>query len=138
MPLNYSGHRMYYLHGTLGSGKSHILAALACLLMKEVIELCICQIVGLCFVICLGTSSLRYLVLAYNQDSDTTARQYLERCKAIDQLSMSCIQAPTDHKLLFIIDQTNALDPIDEAFDRLTLEAKREARTLLDRITAIT
>ena len=33
--LKYRGTRMYYLHETLGSGKSHILAALTYLLMKE-------------------------------------------------------------------------------------------------------
>lgn len=133
--LAYRGCRMYYLHGTLGSGKSHILAALTCLLLKEghrVVYLPDCR------------ALLRHvfgylqcaLVLAYHRDSDTAARHYLERCKTIEQLATFCDKASTDHRLLFIIDQANALEPEDEALDRFTLEAKRDARTLLDKIVS--
>ncbi|KAF8539196.1 hypothetical protein BDD12DRAFT_633437, partial [Trichophaea hybrida] len=33
--MNFRGTRKYFLHGTLGAGKSYLLAALACLLNKE-------------------------------------------------------------------------------------------------------
>ena len=133
--MKYRGTSMYYLHGTLGSGKSYILAALTCLLMKEghrVVYLPDCR--------ALLRDVFRYLqfalVLAYHGASERTSREYLERCQTIEQLTTFCFQASSDHRLLFIIDQANALDPEDESRDRFTLDAKRDARSLLDRITA--
>jgi len=133
--LKYRGTSRYYLQGTLGSGKSHILAALTCLLMKEghrVVYLPDCRALALDLFGYLQFA----LVLAYHGASETQAREYLERCQTIEQLTTFCVKASADHRLLLIIDQANALDPQDEAIDGITLEAKRDARSLLDKITA--
>lgn len=76
------------------------------------------------------------LVLAYCAPSDKVAREYLEDCKTIEELTTFCVKASSDHRLLFIVDQANVLDPEDESADRITLASKRDARSLLDRITA--
>ncbi|RPB20043.1 hypothetical protein L211DRAFT_576338 [Terfezia boudieri ATCC MYA-4762] len=133
--LTYQGTSMYYLHGTLGSGKSHILAALTCLLMKEghrVVYIPDCRALLLDLFGYLQFA----LVLAYCAPSDKVAREYLEDCKTIEELTTFCVKASSDHRLLFIVDQANVLDPEDESADRITLASKRDARSLLDRITA--
>ncbi|KAF8430466.1 hypothetical protein BGX38DRAFT_397572 [Terfezia claveryi] len=130
--LRYRGTSMYYPHGTLGYGKSHILAALTCLLMKEghrVVYIPDCR--------ALLHDLFGYLqfalVLAYYRVSDIEARKYLEQCQTIEHLTTFCVQTSSDHRLPFMV---KTLDSVDEAVDHITLEAKRNARNLLDRITA--
>lgn len=110
-----------------------MLAALTCLLVKE----------GQKVVYIPDCRGLLYDVFGYLQHSlrlafhgDECSRKYLEQCTTVDQLSTFCGQAASEFCLLFIIDQANVLDPHDEARDRITLDAKREARVLLDKITA--
>lgn len=101
---------MYFLHGTPGAGKSHMLAALTCLLLQEgqkVVYIPDCR--GL---LRDAFSCLRHsLQLAFHGPSDAGHRQYLEQCTTVQQLSTFCDWASLEFCLLFIIDQTNALDP---------------------------
>ena len=131
--MGYQQTRMYFFHGTLGAGKSHLLAAPTCLLIREgakVVYLPDCR--------ALLRNSLEYLrtALRLTFDEDEDASEALDDAKTIEELEEFCTDAASEFRLLFIIDQANALDPEDEAADRLSLIAKRGARTLIDKITS--
>ncbi|KAF8453366.1 hypothetical protein BGX38DRAFT_1178347, partial [Terfezia claveryi] len=111
--MRFRGTRKYFLHGTLGAGKSYLLAALACLLMKE------------------GIKALRLTFTGRARYSSILAS-----CQDTKGLMEFCSVASEEVRLLFIVDQVNALDPQDERTDRFSLEAKRHVRMVLDTITA--
>jgi energy-coupling factor transporter ATP-binding protein EcfA2 len=133
MSMNLQGTRKYFLHGTLGAGKSHLLAALACILHKEgrkVVFLPDCrEMMGNVFGYL--RSALR---LAFT--GDTRRDAFLAGCKDTQGLLDFCSAASSEVHLLFIVDQVNALDPTDDSLDRFSLEMKRNVRTLLDTITS--
>jgi len=133
--MRFQGTRMYFLHGTQGSGKSFMLAALACLLMKEgnkVVYVPDCR--GLL------RDMFGYLRLAlcltFHGPGHEARADLLDKCTTIGELEEFCAAVTPKYRLLFIIDQANALDSEEEAADRFTPQAKRDARTLLDKITA--
>jgi energy-coupling factor transporter ATP-binding protein EcfA2 len=131
--MDFRGTRKYFLHGTLGAGKSYLLAALACVLNKEgvkVIYLPDCrEMMGDAFEYL--RSALR---LAFTRSTQRDA--FLARCKDTQGLLDFCSSASSEVRLLFIVDQVNSLDPTDETTDRFRLEMKRNVRTILDTITA--
>ena len=131
--MRYHGTRKYFLHGTLGSGKSYLLAALACLLTKQgmkVVYLPDCgEMMGDAF------EYLRAgLRLAFTGSAEHDA--LLANCEDTKGLLKICSAVSSEYRLLFIVDQVNALDPGDEVTDRFSLDMKRSVRTLLDTITA--
>jgi len=131
--MNIWQRQMYFLHGTLGAGKSHLLAALTCLLIKQghkVVYLPDCRV--------MLRNPFGYLQFAlrfafHNQEERAT---FLDNAKSLEDLEKFCHASAAEERLLFIIDQANALDPQDENDDRLSLDVKRQTRTLLDKITA--
>ena len=75
------------------------------------------------------------LQLAYSGIDEIKA--FLQKTDTIEDLIKFCNNACTaPQPLLFIIDQVNALDPIDESKDRFANETKALARRVLDNITA--
>lgn len=133
--MRFQGTRMYFLHGTHRSGKSFMLAALACLLMKEGIK-----VVYIPDCRALLRDMFGYLRLAlrltFHGPGHEARADFLDRCMTVEELAGFCAAAAPQYRLLFIIDQANALDSEEEAVDRFTPQAKREARTLLGKITA--
>ena len=125
--------RRYALHGTLGAGKSHLLAALTCVLRKEgmrVVYLPDCR--GLL------DNPFRYLRHALRLAFFDTLeiQEFLIASERIEDLRKFCNDAASaQHRILFIIDQVNALDPQDEARDRYSNEGKRFVRAMLENIT---
>lgn len=132
--MNILTSRRLFLHGTLGAGKSHLLAALTCVLRKEGV-----RVVYLPDCRALLDNPFRYLRhalrLAFFEQQEIQA--FFLACEKIEQLVEFCNNAASAHQhILFIIDQVNALDPQDEARDRYSNETKRLARTLLENITS--
>jgi len=127
--------RMCFLHGTLGSGKSFMLAALACLLMKEGSKVVFVPDCRALLRDMFGYLRLA-LRLAFHGPRHEARTDFLDRSTTVEELERFCAAAASKYRLLFIIDQANALDSEEEAVDRFTRQAKREARALLDKITA--
>ncbi|KAF8417640.1 hypothetical protein EV426DRAFT_622182 [Tirmania nivea] len=130
---NFQQTRMYYLHGTLGAGKSHLLAALTCLLIKEghkVVYLPDCR--------ALLRDPFSYIrgALRLTFHDHTQRATFLDDCETLQQLERFCYEASSEFRLLFIIDQANALYPEEEGADQFSLTAKHNTRTLLDKITS--
>jgi hypothetical protein len=128
----------YFFHGTLGAGKSHLLAALACLLMRE----------GKVVVYIPDCSELlanprdyfrTALQLAYH--SNELFRSHLKGlgCEKVDELvalqhlkAFCRMVATEDDPALFIVDQANALDNETTLSYRFSNDKKEQVRTLLD------
>jgi energy-coupling factor transporter ATP-binding protein EcfA2 len=132
--LDVGGQRLYLLHGSLGVGKSHLLAALACALFKagrHVVYLPDCR--GLLkSPFCYLRSALQ-LTFANVQE----CRQYLDNSKTLDDLAQFCYAAAPSRRLFFIIDQANALDPHQSyQMDKNDNEKKQGVRNLLDDISS--
>lgn len=133
--MRFQGTRKYFLHGTHGAGKSYILAALTCLLFMEgvkVVYLPDCREM-LC-------DSFHYLQSALRL-TFTGAGQHYEQSLASTECARDLVNFCTARssesiRLLFVIDQVNALDPRDEESDRFPLDIKRSTRTLLDTTTS--
>ena len=132
--MSFRGTRKYFLHGTFGAGKSHMLAALACLLNKEafrVVYLPDCrEMLGDVFVYLHSALHLTFM-------GSVEHLEYLSDCNTTSELLDFCLKVSSEIRLFFIIDQVNALDPTDEATDRFPPERKREVRSILDSITAM-
>lgn len=132
--MKFRGTRLYFLHGTFGTGKSYLLAALACLLVKEgrsVVYLPDCR--------AMLRNPFEYLraALELTFAGNITARTFLRSATELEELGQFCSAASGEFRLLFIIDQVNALDPQDEAVDRYPSDRKRLVHNLLDSITSL-
>jgi len=139
--MNYD-RRRYFFHGVLGAGKSHLLAAHACLLMRE----------GEIVVYVPDYSELladpkEYFrtALEFAYDSREHARSHLKGLRreevhelvALERLKHFCRLAATpSNPALFIVDQANALDETILGSQQFSNDKKKQVRTLLDTSTA--
>lgn len=131
-----------YLEGTLGAGKSHTLAAIVCLLMrkgKAIVYLPDCH-----HMLANSSSYLQQALLLTFVHDGYYGEQMLSLAledSLTDQdrgnrLKGICNSAAKAHQfLLFMIDQTNALDEVSGGHDRFSNEAKAGVRAFLDGIT---
>jgi hypothetical protein len=99
-----------YVYGGMGVGKSHILMALACLLVRQGHRV-------VYFPDCLQMlrDPLTYLrtalFFAFAASEFSLLREDIYQCKSIEALADCCSNYQTTGQLCFIIDQLNALDP---------------------------
>lgn len=122
--------RAIYIYGSMGYGKSHILAALACLLIRtghRIVYLPDCRAM-------LGeplSYVQRALRLALWKPEDTNALKKVLECKSFEELITIC--EPIEN-LCFMIDQENALDSEPSTADNVSNEDKAELQKCLRRI----
>ena len=122
-----------YIYGTIGYGKSHILAAMTCLLLqqgKRVVYLPDCRVMTSDFVQYIKSS----LLLAFG-DSEPHQLE-IQMCDSVAEIKSFCRDiAYTNIQLYFIIDQLNALDLEDTNKDEVNNETKQYIRKSLNEIT---
>jgi energy-coupling factor transporter ATP-binding protein EcfA2 len=122
--------RAIYVYGTRGYGKSHMLAALACLLIRQgerVIYLPDC--------FAMLRDPLEYLrVAVLFAIRDASSREQIYGCETVDALASFCVRYKTS-RLCFIVDQLNALDPDPHGRDVSTDTAKSALLSILQRIS---
>ena len=124
---------IYSLQGSLGSGESHILAALSCLLVKEdktVVYLPDARV--------LATAIVKYtkeaLQLAYADDQVLFKQiQGLSSIADIFEFSEEC--ARLGDRWYIICDQMNALDQFPDTANTLGPEAQQEALQFIPRLS---
>ena len=123
-----------HLFGGKGLGKSHILAALACLLVrrgKQVVYIPDCR--AWLF------DPLRYLqnalVFAFLISKPSFLEEVLD-CENLESLANFCTRYRNTGQLCFIVDQLNALDPEVMAHDVVSNEEKGALRKLLHRMSS--
>ena len=123
-----------YVYGTSGYGKSHILAALACLLVRtkeRVVYLPDCR--------AMLQEPLGYLrnalLFAFADSSSSDYREHIYQCEDIKALVDFCMSYKRGG-LCFIIDQLNALDPEPKGEDNVSDDRKFSLSELLQRISA--
>ncbi|KAI5792571.1 hypothetical protein DFH27DRAFT_654987 [Peziza echinospora] len=135
-----------HLYGTLGSGKSHLLAALVCMLRKEGLrvvylpdcyELLISNPPGWYVLKALYATfrhdvDLGHYVFALNQERLSGDPTRLEQ----KILAFCNIAADLGKPIIFIVDQANALDDSTEGHDRVSNDKKSSVRALLDGMSA--
>jgi hypothetical protein len=125
-----TGHkRAIYVYGTMGYGKSHILAALACLLIRRghrVLYFPDCRAACASW---LGYLQ-RALLFAFR---DTETRQRIMECDDPEQLLRFCECFPGP--LYIIYDQKNTLDREDPGEDEVPEGHKEAVRSALVRIS---
>jgi len=139
--MNYD-QRRYFFHGVLGAGKSHLLAALACLLMREgeiVVYIPDCSDL-------LGNPAEYFrTALEFAYDSREHVRSLLKALRrkvvkehvALERLSYFCNKRLKNDTAFFIVDQANAFD--DDTVPgshRFSNEKKKQIRNLLDASSA--
>jgi len=132
----------YFFHGTLGAGKSHLLAALACLLMREGR---IVVYVPDCSELLADPKEYFRTALEFAYDSREYARSYLKALRrevvmehiALERLSDFCNKTLEKDTAFFIVDQANAFD--DDTVPgshRFSNKKKKQIRNLLDASSA--
>lgn len=121
-----------YIQGTMGYGKSHILAVLAGLLSrngKRVVYLPNCR-----ELVADTTHYIRVALLcAFADPSSFDVREEIRALESQDHIIRFCQQYPS---MYFIIDQMNALDHEGPNMDPLDNEQKATTRKFLDRLTS--
>ncbi|KAF8535742.1 hypothetical protein BDD12DRAFT_912599 [Trichophaea hybrida] len=127
------GRQFLFLHGTLGVGKSHLMAALACYLTrrgKRVVFLPDC--------LALLKSPLpgvrEALTIAFSDEPLLVDEIFEARTK--DDLEDLCAKISTEHTLYFLIDQANALDTMPEGEDRVNQSRKDFVKDLLNTLAS--
>jgi hypothetical protein len=130
----YCGYKLYYVHGTLGYGKSFLLAALAIALFKDnrrVVYLPHCKALARSFFSYLRDG----LALTYAYFNDHEALRGCFRCTTASELVNWCLlrsyQAET---LYFIVDQINALDTDIEVIDSVPIARRQECTNMLGQL----
>lgn len=120
-----------YIQGTIGYGKSHILAVLAGLLSrkgKRVVYLPDCRE--------LLRNTVRYmqtaLLCAFADPASSGVRDEIRALKSPEEVISFCEQHRSTY---FIIDQMNALDLEDANWDRVGNDRKGVAQKFLDELT---
>lgn len=132
--LQFFGWRLFYLHGTLGAGKSHMLAALVCLLRKQgkkVVYLPDCRAM-----LRIPFEYTRMALLMALHDDARSVETLRTKCNDLSDLASFSKMISYQERLYFIIDQLNALDPQPESTDRNDSAKKAEVRNFLDEISA--
>ncbi|CAG8556996.1 5414_t:CDS:2 [Paraglomus brasilianum] len=124
-----TGYMEMFIYGTVGYGKSHILTAIACFLLRSgrrVVYLPDCRK--------LAVSPVNYiksaLFLTYVDDDAKISE--INACENFDQIIEFC--ESLDKTLYFIVDQTNALD--DCSNTGINLEKKIQVKENLDKMCA--
>jgi hypothetical protein len=123
-----------YVYGTRGYGKSHILAALACLLVRKkerIVYLPDCR--------AMLQEPLEYLrnalLFTFADSSSIDYRERIYECEDIEALAAFCKNYKRGG-LCFIVDQLNALDPEPKGEDDVSDDMKFSLSKLLQRISA--
>jgi hypothetical protein len=111
-----------YVYGTKGYGKSHILAALACLLVRK--KELVVYLPDCCAMLREPLKYLRNaLLFAFVGLSSFDYREWICECEDIEGLANFCMQYKQG-QLCFIIDQLNALDPEPKGEDDVSDDRK--------------
>ena len=126
--LDFNRSRMLYIHGSLGVGKSYILAALACLLKKQKRRVVYMPDTR---------AMLRFpfwhmhsaLLLAYADDPSST--EELRSATSLSDLVEFAEQSAATERAYNIIGQFNALDVQDPSEDRNDNDKKAKCATSL-------
>jgi energy-coupling factor transporter ATP-binding protein EcfA2 len=105
----YHRQRMH-IYGSMGFGKSHILAALACLLIRHGERVIYIPDCGDTYQNPLSHMRAAFLLAFADSLSDT---EHILRWKSLDEICTFCDEK-NQGSLSFIVDQLNALDPVDE------------------------
>jgi hypothetical protein len=122
--------RAIYVYGTRGYGKSHMLAALACLLIRQGE-----RVVYLPDCFAMLPDPLKYLQVALLfAIRDASSREQIDRCETLDALASFCVNYNTG-RLCFIVDQLNALDPEPQGRDVFTDRDKSRLLSILRRMS---
>lgn len=127
------GYSMYYLHGSLGLGKSHMLAALVLALFKEkrkVVFLPDCRALARSFLATLKDG----LALTYAYFDDEEALHGCLGCRTPTQLVEWCVKRSTSKKreqLFFVVDQINVLDTDSDSVNSVSSRTREECADLL-------
>lgn len=128
-----AGYSIYYLHGSLGFGKSHMLAALVLALFKEkrkVVFLPDCRALARSFLATLKDG----LALTYAYLDDKEALRDCLRCSTATELVEWCVKRSTSKKrerLFFVVDQINVLDTDPDAINSVSSRTREECADLL-------
>ncbi|RHZ66308.1 hypothetical protein Glove_308g2 [Diversispora epigaea] len=122
-----TGYREMFIYGTVGYGKSHILAAIACFLLrngKRVVYLPDCRK--------LAVDPIEYiqsaLFLTYVDDDANINK--INACESFDQIIKFC--RLLDERLYFIVDQMNALDEYNDT--GINTNLKQEIKGDIDKM----
>lgn len=135
-----------HLHGTLGTGKSHLLAALVCQLQREGMrvvyvpdcyELLLCEPPALYIIPSLYSAFYQDPVLGERVKELT--QSFFEEGHTQEDLERGMIMfcnlaAQVGRAILWVIDQANALD--DGELDRVSNLKKMQTRRLLDGLSS--
>ena len=123
-------YRAIYVYGTQGYGKSYMLAALACLLVRQGERVVYPPD---CFAML--SDPLRYLQVALLfAIRDASSHEQICSCETVDDLASFCAHYTTG-RLCIIADQLNALDPDPQGRDVFTNKAKSDLLAVLQRIS---
>lgn len=123
-----TGRGRIYIHGTMGYGKSHLLAALACLLArkgKRVVYVPDCRQMLKAPLIYLKSA----LLCAFPDPPSFRDRIAIRACSSVRELSEFCRTG--QDRWYFIIDQVNALDPEEPGQDVCSNRTKMELLEVL-------
>ncbi|KAF8437336.1 hypothetical protein BGX38DRAFT_52710 [Terfezia claveryi] len=140
--MNVMQNNRLHLHGTLGAGKSYLLAGLVCQLQREGM-----RVVYLpdCYELLLCEPPARYILpslySAFYQDPvlgvkvKELVQSFFEKGRTLEDLEwrmiMFCnLAADVERPILWVVDQANALD--DGEYDRVSNVKKMQTRRLLD------
>jgi len=131
-----NGFRKFHIYGSIGYGKSHILAAMACLLFqqgKRVVYLPDCRAMAEDFL-----EYFKRSLLTTFGDSEHIQLEILG-CNSVDAIMSFCkrIALADDIYLYFIIDQLNALDYDETQKDKLTNDKRKFTQNAIDIITSV-
>jgi len=121
---------MYYIHGTLGYGKSYMLAALVIVLItrkKKVVYLPDCRQLVRDFLAYLKNA----LVLTYAGDLETQC-ELLKYTRGQALVRWCTLRATSvGERLYFVIDQLNALDTGSESLDSVSVQERQQCAKLI-------
>ncbi|KIM82083.1 hypothetical protein PILCRDRAFT_484362 [Piloderma croceum F 1598] len=127
--------RAIYIYGTGGYGRSHILAALACLLVRNhqrVVYIPDCRAM-----LSRPLVYLRNAFLFAFADPQSEYRKGIWECQHVEALGDFCEKYEYEGgRLCFIMDQLNALDPEPKGQDNVTDKQKSAIGSLLQRMAA--
>ena len=128
-------YRALYVYGTIGYGKSHILAAMTCLLLqqgKRVVYLPDCRAMAADFLEYIKSG----LLLAFGDSESHQLR--IQKCGSADEIISFCKRIVLDDRirLYFIVDQLNAPDKDNEGTnkDEVSNDVELHIRASLNRI----
>lgn len=144
--MNTKQQKRVHIHGTLGVGKSYLLAALVSLLLKEGVRV---VYVPDCYELCMSEPPVSYLIsslaTSFCKDAElgpeirTLADTVLDETSTSTRLEWEVLvfcnlAAKLQKNILFVVDQANTLD--DSQDDRVSNKKKMEVRRLLDGLSS--